>query len=51
METLFVSHLNLFRLNYKEQRNNYVFHKKLLQVLLSCIWIISLAYFLETTRL
>ena len=45
------SHLNLLRRNYKEQRSNYVFHKKLLQVLLCCIWIISLTYFLESTRL
>ena len=45
IETLFVSHLNLFRRNYKEQRNNYFFRKKLLQVLLCCIWIINVNLF------
>ena len=39
--TFFFSHLSLVSRNYKEQRKNYVFHKKLLQVLLGCIWIIS----------
>ena len=33
IETFFVSHLNLLRRSYKEQRNNYVFLKKLLQII------------------